>query len=86
MSWDSLVLAATAMLFTVVFGGLCAYYVGGAQAVPEWFIRLRLTESPRNRSTGGRVVGFVIALGFLGLAQWAVVGNLDPRSWFASAP
>jgi len=86
MSWNSLVVAATALLFTVVFGGLCAYYIGGTQAVPEWFIRLRLTESPRNRSTLGRMVGFVIALGFLGLAEWAVVENLDPGSWLASAP
>src|SRR5438874_10126443 len=78
MTFNSVLLPLTALLFTVVFAGAAAYYLGGAGALPAWFFKTRLLPSPMwPVSPGRQAVGLVVSLVLIGLAQRAVVANLD---------
>jgi hypothetical protein len=77
MILNTILLAATALLFVVVFGGLTAFYIRGTEAVPNWFWRLRLLP-PKPISQFTQAIGLATSLVFIGLAQWAVAANLDP--------
>ena len=85
MTVSTLLLACAALLFTIVFGGVLALYIGGPGAIPSWFVSLRLLgrDADATIPPWRRAFGAVVCLVFLGLAQMAVVSNLDPK---ASSP
>ena len=83
MTLDVLLLPSTALVFTIVFAGVAVFYLGGRDAVPTWFLRLQLLPRASGEITPfRRTIGILVSVGFLALAQLAVVSNLDTRDPF----